>query len=191
MAKKRDAVAQTLIGLIDEAYDHPAWHGPNLKSALRGVSAAMAGWAPGKGRHSIREIALHAAFWKYQARRRLSQSKLAVFPVRGYNWFSLEKGDGAWNEKSWKSLRVLLEDQHQELRQIVSGLSSKQLAEPAGRKGQSVKDNVKGVALHDVYHAGQIQLIKRLWQTSKYGLERARHRPPKPKRSSENESAGL
>ncbi|MGH9431846.1 MAG: DinB family protein [Terriglobia bacterium] len=167
MAKNADQAVQTLVDLIDEAYDHTAWHGPNLKSALRGVTAEMAAWTPEQGRHSIREIVLHAAYWKHQVRRRLSKSNVPAFPARGYNWFSFQKGSGEWNERAWKSLRVLLEGQHRDLRQAVAGLSAVHLASPAGRKGQSVTDNVVGVALHDVYHAGQIQLLKRLMQGSK------------------------
>lgn len=167
MAKNpQPAAVQALLDLIDEAFDHPAWHGPNLKSSLRGVTAEMAAWAPGKGRHSIREVVLHAAYWKYQVWRRLSGSRKVAFPVRGRNWFTMGGGPGSWNEKSWKALRVLLEGRHRQLRQAVAGLSAKRLAEPAGRKGQSVRDNVVGIALHDVYHAGQIQLLKRLIQAS-------------------------
>ncbi len=168
MAKNPQPTAvQTLLDLIDEAYDHSAWHGPNLKSSLRGITAEMAAWVPDKGRHSIREIVLHAAYWKHQVRRRLSNSDREAFPVRGSNWFHLNGDAGSWNEKSWKARRVLLEGQHCELRQAVAGLSDKRLAEPAGRKGQSAADNVMGIALHDVYHAGQIQLLKRLMQDPK------------------------
>jgi DinB superfamily len=165
MAKKVDNAVQTLLDLIDEAYDQTAWHGPNLKFALRGVTAEAAAWTPNKGRHSIREIVLHAAFWKNQVRHRFLRSSHRDFPFRGRNWFAVDDGGGEWSEKSWRPLRNLLHEQHRLLRQAVAGLSARQLTAPAGPKGQSVTDNVVGIALHDVYHAGQIQLLKRLMQS--------------------------
>ncbi|HMF10720.1 MAG TPA: hypothetical protein VKE94_00390, partial [Gemmataceae bacterium] len=60
-----------LLFLLDQAFDKKAWHGPNLRGAIRRVSVAQAGWRPGPSRRSIADIVVHAAYWKYAVRRRL------------------------------------------------------------------------------------------------------------------------
>src|SRR3972149_6893245 len=61
-----------LLSALDEAFERQAWHGPNLLGTLRRVNAAQAAWRPGPGRHNIWEIALHTAYWKNAASRRLT-----------------------------------------------------------------------------------------------------------------------
>ena len=61
-----------LLSMIDEAFDGRAWHGPTLRRAVAGVTPAQAAWRPAPGRHSIREVVLHAAYWKHEVRRRIT-----------------------------------------------------------------------------------------------------------------------
>ncbi len=61
-----------LLDLLDEAFDKKSWHGPNLRGSIRGVTAQQAAWRPGPDRHNIWELTLHAAYWKYVVRRRLT-----------------------------------------------------------------------------------------------------------------------
>jgi len=129
------------LRMLDEAYDKPAWHGPNLRSALRGVRAKQAAW-----RHNIWEIVVHAAYWKYVVRRRLRRA----FPYKGSNWFA--RPAGARSEKAWRRDVALLAQVHRALRATVAGLGSK----------VSNANLIYGIACHDVYHAGQIRLLRRL-----------------------------
>ena len=61
-----------ILALLDQAYDRPSWHGTNLRGSLRRVTPEQAAWRPGPARHNIWEIAVHAAYWKYAAWRRLT-----------------------------------------------------------------------------------------------------------------------
>jgi hypothetical protein len=74
-----------LLRILDEAYEKKAWHGPNLKGTLRGVSVQEAVWRPAPDRHNVWELALHAAYWKYAGWRRLTGEKRGAFPVTGSN----------------------------------------------------------------------------------------------------------
>jgi uncharacterized damage-inducible protein DinB len=144
------------LRLIDEAYRKQTWHGPNLRGSLRGLTAKEASVRPGRGRHNIWEIALHAAYWKYIVRRRILGEKKGSFPVSGSNWFT-RPSPGA----SWEADLKLLEETHKRLRTTVASLSDKDLATvPAGTRYTNER-TISGIANHDVYHAGQIQLIKR------------------------------
>src|SRR6185436_8272660 len=76
-----------LLALLDQAYDRRSWHGTNLRGSIRGVSTEQAAWRPGPSRHNIWEIVVHAAYWKYAARRRLTGEARVSFPIKGSNWF--------------------------------------------------------------------------------------------------------
>ena len=155
---------------LDQAFDRRSWHGTNLRGSLRGVSLGDAAWRPARDRHNIWELAVHAAYWKYAVRRRLTGEGRGSFPLEGSNWFDRpEKATLA----AWNADLALLAEQHRLLRQAVSSLESADLFKPAtgGRTTRSdrrrsasirVFDVIAGVIAHDVYHAGQIQLLKRL-----------------------------
>ena len=148
-----------LLRILDEAYEKKAWHGPNLKGALRGLAVEQAAWRPRPDRHCIADIVTHAAYWKYAVRRRLRGDKRGSFPLAGSNWFALPE---PLPEVAWKDYVALLESEHRALRTAVEELSAARLHQtPAGSK-VSHSTQIYGIAFHDVYHAGQIQLLKRL-----------------------------
>ena len=156
MAATRDV--QQLLAIIDAAYNRQSWHGTNLRGSTRGVSPRQALWRPAPGRHNIWELVVHAAYWKYVALRRLTGATRGSFALEGSNWF--ERAGGG--EKEWRGDLALLDRAHAALRQAVATLSSRDLdATPAGSKVSNFK-LLSGVAAHDLYHAGQIQLIKRM-----------------------------
>ena len=145
---------ELVLMLLDESYEKRTWHGPNLKQSLRGVTAKQAAWRPGRGRHNIWELALHAAYWKYAVRRRIEGGKRGSFALKGNNFFARpEKGKG--NEATWNADKALLEHEHRQMKATIE----KVLREPRGRK---ILRMLYGVALHDIYHAGQIRLLRRL-----------------------------
>jgi hypothetical protein len=148
-----------LLHQIDESYEKKAWHGPNLRGSIRGVTAEQAAWRPGRGRHNIWEIVVHAAYWKYAVRRRLLKEKKGSFPLKGSNWFlrPVEASEDAWRRDV-----QLLESSHRTLREAILGLSPKDLYFTPATSKYPNHVMVSGIASHDVYHAGQIQLIKRL-----------------------------
>ena len=148
-----------ILALLDQAYDHPSWHGTNLRGSLRRVTLAQAAWRPGPGRHNIWEIAVHAAYWKYAVWRRLTGATRGSFPLKGSNWFTrpLERSDAAWHADL-----ALLDQMHRVLRESARRLPPAALSRTP--KGSTVSNFalLSGVAAHDLYHAGQIQLLKRL-----------------------------
>ncbi len=148
-----------LLRLLDESYEKKAWHGPNLRGSVRGVGVADAAWRPAPGRHNIWENVVHAAYWKYIVRRRLLGEKKGSFPLKGSNWFvrPIEATADAWQADV-----ALLDQTHRSLRTAVAALTPRDLnVIPAGCKVSTLAV-VTGIASHDVYHAGQIQLLKRL-----------------------------
>lgn len=152
---------ETLLHAIDLAFDHRAWHGPNLRASIRGVTSREAAWRPGPGRHNIWELVIHAAYWKYAARRRLRGEKRGAFPIAGNNWFARP---AAVDDKQWRADVALLEQEHQQLRAAVQSFSHRRLHRRPALTSSSYLDLIVGVAFHDIYHAGQIQFLKRLYR---------------------------
>jgi uncharacterized damage-inducible protein DinB len=146
-------VLQQLLTNLDEAYEKKAWHGPNLRGSLRGITAAEALKRPGKGRHSIWELALHAAYWKYDVRRRLTGIPRGSFALKGRNWFpSPARAD----EPEWRDVLRLLDAEHRALRDAIAAITDDDLHNPKKLRV------IRGAAAHDVYHAGQIGLVMRM-----------------------------
>jgi uncharacterized damage-inducible protein DinB len=152
-------VAQ-LLAIIDQAYDHTSWHGTNLRGSIRRVSLEQAAWRPNPKRHNIWETMVHTAYWKYAATRRFTGGARGSFPLKGSNWFERPQEK---TEKAWKADIELLDQMHHELREAVARLSTRDLAlTPRGKKVSNFA-LLSGIAAHDLYHAGQIQLLKKLY----------------------------
>ncbi len=156
-----DARVRLLLDVFDQAYTAPAWHGTPLKGTIRGLTARDALWRPRRGRHNIWELVLHTAYWKCMVRRRLLRDPAIAFPRPGADWPALPpRPDVA----AWKRDRALLDAQHTLLRRAIARLDPARLGGRAWRSKWSTAENVYGIASHDLYHAGQIQLIKRLYR---------------------------
>jgi len=158
-SKAQSPQVGSLLFLIDQSYNRKAWHGTNLRGSIRGLPAREAAWRPGTGRHNIWEIVVHCAYWKYIVRRRILGEKKGSFPLKGSNWFqrSTDLTGQAWREDI-----KLLESCHGSLLEAVAQLSDRELTRiPEGSKVSNLAI-IAGIASHDVYHAGQIQLLKRL-----------------------------
>jgi hypothetical protein len=153
------AMIGLLLAGLDEAYDHPSWHGPNLRSALRGLSAEDALWRPmgsfGTG-HNIWEIAVHAAYWKYIVARALTGEKRRYFPYAGANWFPRKDADTA----AWRRDLEVLAEQHRKLRAAAWALDERVLNKRSPRGRVTYAGLIRGIAAHDLYHAGQIRLLR-------------------------------
>jgi hypothetical protein len=135
--------------LLDPKPGTRQWSGgATPRGCLRGVSPEQAAWKPGLHRHSIWELTLHLAYWKYAVRRKLEGAPMGGFPRSPSNWPSVP---GAADTKSWNEDRALLKTEHQRLVTAVRALSPKRL-------------DGRVPVMHDTYHVGQVQLLKRLYQ---------------------------
>jgi len=148
--------AATFNRILDEGYGPGAWYGADLRTAVVDTPAAEAFTRPAKGRHNIAEVALHAAFWANEATSRLTGAPRAAFPLDGEDWFELKDE----TTLSWKKVVATLEAAQQRLSQAVSEVASGARTSPLGEAERF--DLIVGISGHAVYHAGQIQLIRKL-----------------------------
>jgi DinB superfamily len=148
------AETQVLARLVREGYGPGAWHGPDLKAALADVGPDLAFWRPAPGAHNIAEIALHHAYCARSVRGRLTGAPPEPFVLPGEDWF--EAADG--KTLAWPRIQTVLETEQQRLAEAVAAEDSS----PAALSPTERFDLVLGITSHAIYHAGQVQLLKRL-----------------------------
>jgi hypothetical protein len=159
--QRGDPRIRLLLQVLDEAFAAKGWQGATLSGAVRGLTVQQALWRPGgdRLRHNIWELVLHAAFWKHAVRERVEGGERTAFPRSPRNFPSLPARP---NAAAWKADVALLKRQHALLRRTVARLSPARLGAPVGSSPWDVAEQIFGVAAHDLYHTGQIQLLKAL-----------------------------
>ena len=141
--------------VLKEGYGPGAWHGADLKAALGDVNAALAYWRPAAGRHNIAEIALHHAYCVRAVRGQVTGVAPEPFVRDGDDWFELA------DEKAmtWSDVTAAVESEQDRLAAAVAAIE----AGAASPLGDAERFNLElGITCHAIYHAGQVQLIKRL-----------------------------
>ena len=161
-----DSIKRLLLENVQPRPGRGGWHGgPTTLGALRGVSAAQAAWVPAAGRKNIWELTLHIAYWEDTVRRRLAGGKGTPFPRSPANWPEPPHRKTA---RAWLADIDVLKAAHEQLLDVIATV-------PLGRYGKvlpggkrwTVGELIVGIAQHNAYHTGQIQLVKRLWSATR------------------------
>lgn len=142
--------------LLKEAYGPGAWHGPDLKAATSDVNAELAYWRPAPERHNIAEIVVHHTYHVGAARAKIQGTPPEPFMLEGEDWFVVD------NETTvaWAKIQSRLDAAHQSLAALIADVESGRVQSPLSAEER--RDLVLGITCHAIYHAGQIQLLKRL-----------------------------
>jgi len=148
---------------LQRAFKKDSWSGPSLQEVLANVTAECAAARPLADAHTIWEIVLHVTGWKDAVRRRLNGEPVRL-PLEG-DWPAVTDTSPA----AWQSTIAKLEQRHEELAQTVQSLTearlkdiliTEQSRETGG--GVSCYITLHGIVQHDLYHAGQIALLKKV-----------------------------
>lgn len=141
---------------LKRAYEGEAWHGPALRVLLADVTSERAAKHPLAGAHSIWEIVRHIGVWEDVARRRLAGQAIPEISA-AQDWPQVTEV----SEAAWRKALEDLERGHRQLRETIAGLPEERLEEIVPGKGYSVYVMLHGVVQHDLYHAGQIAVLKK------------------------------
>jgi hypothetical protein len=146
------------LSLLNEIYLGPAWHGPSVKEALDGVTAAAATKKLADDRNSIWELVLHLAHGRHLLIERVTTASIAPFPrtIRE-PWWPIVESDVT--EAAWRRDLQLLDDYHTQLIDAVHNATPAQLARVPKAGDQPIARQLVGMAVHDGYHAGQIKQL--------------------------------
>jgi uncharacterized damage-inducible protein DinB len=140
---------------LSRALEGPAWHGPALMELLRGVSAKQAAAHPIQGAHSIWEIVLHCIAWHRAVTKRLQGE---IIELEGEaDWPPVKARD----ERAWQDCLGELNQSTQELLMELDSFTVQRLDDMAPGKDYSYSVMLHGLVGHDLYHAGQIALLKK------------------------------
>ena len=146
---------ERILDQYRRAWDGDAWHGPSLPEVLRDVTACQANARPIAGAHSIAEIVQHLSYWYWAAVQRVVGA--LVSPEHDEQWPPLRDA----SESTWKEALALLESRHQALMQTLANVRDDQLDQPILGRNYNLYVQLHGSLQHDVYHIGQIALLKR------------------------------
>jgi uncharacterized damage-inducible protein DinB len=143
---------------ISAVYNGQPWYGDNVFSFLSGISAERAAIKPERLNHSIAEIVCHMTAWRCFATEKMKGNAAYEVLDTELNWRKIMK----LNEAEWKTIQDdLLKSQTELLQQIEQMPESMLVARVDGRK-YNFRLMLQGIAQHDIYHAGQISMIKKL-----------------------------
>ncbi len=144
---------ERIVEQLEQAHEGGAWHGPSLREALDGVDATTARRRPIAGAHSIWEIVHHVRVNEEGVRSRLSGEPAGEEP----DWPTLDGG----GEAAWNAERARLEAARKALRRAAASLPAARLHEAMPGKEHSYWYELLGILHHDLYHAGQISLLRK------------------------------
>jgi len=146
---------QRIQNQLERAFAGEAWHGPSLLKILADIDAAKAAARPIAGAHSIWELVMHIAAWDKAVTDRLEGGRGAVsseenFPVIDDS-----------SEASWQKAIETLKQNHRELLEAIGRVEDSRLDEPVAEEMSSAYVHLHGAVQHDLYHAGQIAILKK------------------------------
>jgi uncharacterized damage-inducible protein DinB len=144
-----------ILDQMDRAFSGDAWHGPPLMRLLDGVSAEDASKHIVPGAHSMWELVHHIGAWNSIVQHRLQGEKVDVTTER--DW------PPVWevSEPAWKRALENLAESRSRLRQVAADVRDDQLDEKVGATTVTRYQILHGVIQHDLYHAGQIAVLKK------------------------------
>jgi len=140
---------------LKRAYAGPAWHGPSVREVLANVTPEIALQRPVAKAHTIWEITLHILAWQRAVLTRADGTPVELSPHE--DWPSTEKTDAT----AWNRLLADLEESHQRLMAMLSGLTDPELDEIVPGEPYTIYFMLHGLIQHNLFHAGQIAALKK------------------------------
>jgi uncharacterized damage-inducible protein DinB len=142
---------------LRRAFEGDAWHGPALLELVQDVDAATAAAKPLPGVHSIWELVMHIAVWDGAACRRLSGEKWQPEGTANFPDVPQRPTETAWRKAVAHAKRT-----HEVLVKTVAALPESRLRDRVPGKRYDFYFMLHGVAQHELYHAGQIAILKKV-----------------------------
>jgi len=140
---------------LKRAFEGGAWHGPSVTEVLNGVSAETASRRPITGAHTIWEIVQHINAWQVGARRRVQKEFVKLTDAE--DWPAVNSSD----ETAWKTALDAIHKSYEQLMSVIKGLDDSELDQKVPGAQYTVYVVLHGVIQHDLFHAGQIAVLKK------------------------------
>jgi uncharacterized damage-inducible protein DinB len=154
--KSHKSEAALIADQLRRSFEGEAWHGPALLELLKDLDAATAEAKPLRDVHSIWELLLHIAAWDGAVLRRMAGETVQL---TGKDNFPVVPQPAS--EEAWRKAVAQAKQTHDSLVETVAGLSESRLREQVPGKDYDFYFLLHGVAQHELYHAGQIAILKK------------------------------
>jgi uncharacterized damage-inducible protein DinB len=146
-----------ILDQVHRAYEGPAWHGPALREVLSGVAYQSAAQRPIPDAHTIWELVLHITVWISVPTQRIAGAEIPTLPPE-QDWPAAPEP----TESGWRQALDGLAEAQRNLEAEVGKLTDDRLRDKVlGTVPYSIYTMLHGVAQHNLYHAGQIALLKK------------------------------
>ncbi len=142
-----------IVEELRQAHEGEAWHGPSVGDVLEGVNAAGAAKRPIAAAHTIWEIVHHVRVTDDAVRANIAGGAAGDEP----DWPTLTDTTA----EAWRVAVDRLKASQRALRDAVAKLPEARLRENVPGKSHSYRHELLGILHHDLYHAGQIALLKK------------------------------
>ncbi|HBH24118.1 MAG TPA: DinB family protein [Cytophagales bacterium] len=146
---------QRIKTLLEKEYNGAPWHGPTIREALQGISAEEA-FHKYESIHSIAELVMHMTAWRQFAIKRL-QGDMSFELSESNNWGKV----GEQTETQWYYIQNQLESTQEKLCELLDDVEDQHLNDQVHNKGYDFYTLLHGIIQHDIYHIGQIILLKK------------------------------
>jgi DinB superfamily len=162
-----DTQLENIVNNLSETYNGMPWHGNSLKELLHNVDTEMAFYRPFEKKHNIAELVAHILIWRQYALEILNEN---------YD-FSIDIGSLAdfpqvmESDKVWRELLTQLDENQAVLLEKLVQFSGSKLNDEIPKKPFTFRYLFEGIVYHDVYHGGQIGLIKAAYFSQKMESE--------------------
>ena len=137
-----------------------AWHGPFLMESLKGVEVGQAAARPIEGRHAIWEIVNHCTYWMESVDKALHGEVMESIPETE-DWVGM-----GGTAEDWTRDLTRMDQVYEKLQATISGFDGDLDAMVGAQFGEnffqfSNRKMLYGIADHNIYHAGQVSILKR------------------------------
>lgn len=154
---KNDVHSLMLKGLV-QLYGGGGWYGDSYQDKLKDVTDVNAFKRPLDETHSIAEILSHCTYWRTSGIKRLQGDFAIKYSMKDpENWQSLE----VLQERGWKNLLALFQRSQIELVDQFLRTPEEALQQEF-HPGHILLHLIEGIIQHDIYHLGQIGLVKKM-----------------------------
>ena len=137
--------------LLEKTFNGPAWHGPAVMEALQDISPQSV-FNEIAGSHSIIELVLHMTTWRNFTTKRLE----------GNNEYEVSEEDNFPKATDWGGALRALKQSHTDLTAALKSFPENKLFTTVPTRKYDFYTLLHGIIQHDIYHTGQIVLLKKL-----------------------------
>jgi uncharacterized damage-inducible protein DinB len=152
---KSDKETREIIKTLRDIYAGEPWHGPNIKSVVESIPASQLFNRYGTG-HSLIELIFHMIAWRRYVIRRLKEEP-ENGKIDNENWIDLKHQD----YPDLKRIIKNLDETQEELERLLDSVNDTLLSKVVEGKNYTLRKMLNGLIHHDLYHLGQISLLKK------------------------------